>query len=783
MSAEVQGAPRAAAGEGMDVGGAPDAPGAPVTAGAGSAEPEAAAAAPTGSEPPRRINNLSLLDGKTFSATTVSGDISPAHAGDVGLFHRDTRFLSYLELVVDGHRTVVLSSSTQGNLYAQIELATSTLVLRDGGAPENNLHVRREQVMAGHFYERVTAENFNLQPVEITLEWRFDADFADVFQVRGMRVRPKGRQREPEVTADGVIFAYDGQDGIHRRTVLRFDPPPETAEARRAVFQIRLNPRERRQILLIITPETEGDPVRATAGFSAALLDRRRQLEAFCRESTQFESSDDVFDACMATAVSDFFALRIPFAARAHPAMGGGGADNGAGGGAGGNRSREGEIIAAGIPWFATVFGRDSLIAAYQSLLLRPQLARATLRFLARWQGRKVDDWRDEQPGKILHEFREGELTRSGEVPHAPYYGSVDSTPLFLIVLGEMFQWTGDRELLEELLPAARAALNWIEQYGDLDGDGFVEYQRRSPGGLDNQGWKDSHDSNLHRDGRPEPGPIALCEVQGYCYDARYRWSRLLRILGDAATADRVRREATELAHRFERAFWLPRQGYYAMSLDGGKQPQEVISSNAGHLLWSRIIGQDRARQVASRMMRTEMFTGWGVRTLAADEPTYNPLSYHRGSVWPHDNSLLGLGLAFYEQKDALIRIVTGLFQAARHFRDLRLPELFVGAQRREFDMPVHYPVSCSPQAWASGAMFLLLTALLGLRPDAGRKELRVVNPVLPEWLDWLRVRNMRIGQSLVSLEFTRRGQRAFCSVLDVQGDRLAISVDFTKRG
>ncbi|MGH9533869.1 MAG: amylo-alpha-1,6-glucosidase [Terriglobales bacterium] len=748
----------------------------------GAATPKAACGAPAASEPPRRINNLSLLDGKTFSATTVSGDIAPANASDVGLFHRDTRFLSYLELLVDGHRTVVLSSGTQGNLYAQIELATSTLVRRDGGAPENNLHVRREQVMASHFYERVTAENFNLQPVEITLEWRFDADFADVFQVRGMRIPAQGRQREPTVTADGVVFAYDGQDRIHRRTVLRFDPPPAAPEAHRARFHLRLNPRERRVILLTVTPETEGDPIQAAVGFSPALEDQRRRLAAFCRESTRIESSDDLFDACMETAVNDFFALRIPFAARAHPAMGGTGAEASPRGDTTLGRSREGEIIAAGIPWFATVFGRDSLIAAYQSLLLRPQLAEATLRFLARWQGRTVNDWRDEQPGKILHEFREGELTRGGEVPHAPYYGSVDSTPLFLIVLGETFQWTGDRELLEELLPAARAALGWIEQYGDLDGDGFVEYLRRSPGGLDNQGWKDSHDSNLHRDGRPEPPPIALCEVQGYCYDARYRLSRLLRLLGDAATAERVRREATDLAHRFERAFWLPRQGYYAMSLDGEKRPQEVISSNAGHLLWSRIIGQDRARLVASRLLRAEMFTGWGIRTLAADEPTYNPLSYHRGSVWPHDNSLIGLGLAFYEQKAALVRIFTGLFQAARHFRDTRLPELFVGAQRREFDTPVHYPVSCSPQAWASGAMFLLLTALLGLRPDAGKKELRVVNPVLPEWLDWLRLRNMRIGQSVVSLEFTRRGQRAFCSVLDQQGDRLAISVDFTKR-
>lgn len=724
------------------------------------------------SGPPRRTNNLSLLDGKTFSATTLAGDIAPAGAMDVGIFHRDTRFVSHFELRINGQRTVVLSAGTQANLYAQIELTTHTPLIREEQeAPENTLHLRREQMLAGHFFERLTIENFNLAPAKVRLEWLFAADFADVFAVRGLQRSEHGDALPPQVDEQTVEYRYRGRDGVGRRTQLRFEPAPDQLEAGRARYEIALRPHEKTQIAVSIWPETEGDAPPPVAGFATALETRRRALHAWQRETTTFESSNGVFDACLETAASDFFALRIavnPRGARtqeeAFP------------------QNQAGEIIAAGIPWFATIFGRDSLIAAYQSLLLQPRLARETLRFLARWQGREENDWRDEQPGKILHEFREGEMTLAGEMPHSPYYGSVDSTPLFLITLGETFNWTGDRDLLDELLPAARAAMGWIERYGDLDGDGFVEFQRRSPRGLDNQGWKDSTDANLHRDGRPAPAPIALCEVQGYCFDARYRLAQLLRTAGDSHEAERLRHEATELARRFERRFWMPTRNFYAMALDGHKQPVEVLASNAGHLLWSRIVGQERARQVAQRLVRTELFSGWGIRTLSADEPTFNPLSYHRGSVWPHDNSLIGLGLALYDLKPALEQVFTGLFQALLYFRDLRLPELFVGVQRREFDQPVHYPVSCSPQAWASGALFLLLTAMLGIRPNAAKKELRIVNPKLPQWLDWLRVRNLHIGQSLVSLEFSRRDQRTFCNVLDSQGERLAISVDFTKR-
>jgi glycogen debranching enzyme len=455
------------------------------------------------------------------------------------------------------------------------------------------------------------------------------------------------------------------------------------------------------------------------------------------------------------TSVADFHALQIP-------------------------NGRE-HIIAAGIPWFATIFGRDSLIASYQSLILNPRLATDTLRVLARYQGREDNDWRDEQPGKILHESRGGEMTNTMESPFGAYYGSADATPLFLVLCSEYFNWTGDNALLHELKPAIYKALDWIDRYGDLDGDGFIEYLRRSPRGLINQGWKDSWDANMHADGTVAEPPIALIEVQGYVYDAKYRLSRLLRLFGDGPRADRLRKEASEMARRIEKSFWMPRKSYFAMALDKNKRPLEVISSNVGHLLFSRALRADRARAVAQRLMQGDLHSGWGWRTLASSERVFNPMSYHRGSVWPHDNSLIAHGLCLYDMPKAALHTLTTLFQAAVHFRDNRLPELFCGMQRRDRDAPVNYPVSCSPQAWASGAVLFILTSVLGIRPSAANGELNIVNPALPDWLDQLEVRNMRIGNSRVGLDFTRRGERTFCNVVDVEGEKLLVNVAFKK--
>lgn len=708
---------------------------------------------------PRAVNNLTLIEGKTFLSTTFAGDIMPPGAPDAGFFHDDTRFLSRLELRVGGYRTVVLSSSTEQTFSSQIELTTGQSTLRESyEIPENTVHIRREQLLSSEtLYDYLTFENFNFNELELTIEIAYEADFMDVFQVRGVARQQMGHYYKPVVHRDSIIFHYLGIDGAARDTVISLSPVPELVDGTTARWKLKLPPFKRFQIQTTVVPHI--DTKRSRAGrpdFGQQLRLRRESFAEWETLSSHFNSTNRIFDQMMATAKGDLHALQIP--------------------------EGKDRVIAAGIPWFATMFGRDSIIAAYQSLLLNPQLAVETLRVLARYQGKEKNDWRDEEPGKILHEYREGEMARAGEVPFSPYYGSVDSTPLWLILLSETFNWTADEQLVKDMLPHAHRALEWIDHYGDLDADGFIEYSRRSPKGLTNQGWKDSWDAIIHRDGEMARSPIALCEVQGYVYEAKYRMASLMRSFGDVHTADRLKREAAEMAKRFEKAFWMPSRNFYAMALDAQKRQCQVISSNAGHLLFTRMLPLERARAVTNEFMKPGMFTGWGWRTMCRDERVFNPLSYHRGSVWPHDNSIVAHGMALYEFREPANKIFTTLFQAALNFRDYRLPELFCGIERREFDQPVQYPVSCSPQAWASGAVFLILMSVLGIRPSAHRKELNIVNPTLPEFLDNLSVRNIRVGNSRVGLDFTRRGDRTFCNVVEIEGDKLLVNVAFKKR-
>ena len=708
---------------------------------------------------PRKVNNLTLIDGKTFLSTTIAGDIMPPGAPDVGFFHDDTRFLSRLELRVDGYRTVVLSSSTEQTFSSQIELTTGKGTTRETyEIPENTVHIRREQLLASEtLFDNFSFENFNFHELEIVVEVAYEADFMDVFQVRGVARQPLGHYYQPVVRRDSIVFHYCGLDRISRETVIHFCPEPERVDGTTARWKLRLPPFKRFQLNTTIVPHVENRRSRSVRpDFREQLQMRREAFAEWSSRSTSFASSNSIFNEMVSTCKGDFHALQIP-EAREH-------------------------VVAAGIPWFATMFGRDSIIASYQALMLNPQLAAETLRVLALLQGKEKNDWRDEEPGKILHEYREGEMTRAGEMPFGPYYGSVDATPLWLILLSETFNWTDDEQLVKDMLPHAYRALEWIDSYGDLDGDGFLEYQRRSPKGLANQGWKDSWDAIMHRDGEVAKSPVALCEVQGYVYEAKYRMASLMRSFGDTRTADKLKKEAAEMARRFEKSFWMPKLGFYAMALDRDKRQTQVISSNPGHLLFTRMLPQDRAKAVTQRFMRDDMFSGWGWRTMSREERVFNPLSYHRGSVWPHDNSIIAHGMALYEFREPANQIFAALYQAALNFRNYRLPELFCGIQRREHDEPVQYPVSCSPQAWASGSLFLMLMSVLGIRPSAHRRELNVVNPMLPPFLDQLSIRNMRVGGSRVGLDFTRRGDRTFCNVVDIDGEKLLVNVAFKKR-
>jgi glycogen debranching enzyme len=474
--------------------------------------------------------------------------------------------------------------------------------------------------------------------------------------------------------------------------------------------------------------------------------DLRRSYEDFERDSTQVVTDNELFDQLLARCIRDVRALST--------------------------RTGDGHMmLAAGIPWYVTLFGRDALIASHQLLSVNPDLARDTLELLARHQGTKEDPWRDEEPGKILHEIRHGELAGSGAVPHTPYYGSIDATPWFLILYGAHLRWTGDLEFARALLPNAEAALRWIDDYGDRDGDGFVEYQTRSPGGIRNQGWKDSHDAIVHADGRIAETPIALSEVQAYVYLAKLRMADVYEALGDDPKAEFLRGQAHELKGRFNSAFWMEDEQFFAGALDRDKRQVRTVMSNPGHALYCAIADDDKARSTAKRLLAPDMFSGWGIRTLSKSAAAYNPMSYHNGSVWPHDNALIAAGLKRYGFVRSTNRVATALFDAAIHADYMRLPELFCGFTRRSPNKPVSYPVACSPQAWAAGSPFLMLQSMLGISARAERNLLTVNEPHLPPWLHTVELRNLRVGSSRITLLFRREGDITSFSLLQREGD------------
>ena len=633
-----------------------------------------------------------------------------------------------------------------------------------------------------------------MRDIDYWVEYEFAADFADQFEVRGARRRERGTYFRPLVDERRVVFFYQGRDGVLYRVEVFFPArAPDEIAGGRARFNFHLGPNESTGLELHALPSLHavrsGTSVREAADearqpgfrppptmteepesgwlypgshpasqppaprrFEERVARSRADYRHWAENSSRIETNQEAFNGALAQAVADLKALSVFWEGR--------------------------RVISAGVPWYASPFGRDAAITAFQALLVNPDIAREALLFLAAHQGKKVDDFREEEPGKILHEIRRGELARTGEVPHTPYYGSVDSTPLFLVLYTEYLQWTNDRATGEQLLPAAEAALRWIDQYGDKDGDGFIEYRRKTERGLRNQGWKDSWDGVPHLDGTPAEPPIALVEVQGYCLDARRRMARLYRQLGRREDAARCAIAAQRLARRLDEAFWMEKAGTYALALDGEKRQVQTVASNAGHLLFSRAVPEARARRVARVLMSPESFSGFGIRTLARGQHPYNPLSYHNGTIWPHDNSLIAMGLSNYGMQKVAAQVLSGAYDASRQFRHYRLPELYCGMGRGEGDLVVSYPVSCSPQAWASGAFFLMLRGCLGLYPDAPRRRLKIVNPHLPPGVQRLILERLRVGDTRVTVDFTCSGGSCFAAVRDVEGEPLAIRIE-----
>ncbi len=722
------------------------------------------------------VDKLVLKRGNLFLVANAHGDVAPAGARDLGLFLTDTRHLSSWRLAVRGGPPLVLSSQVSPDYVAQIDFTVTSLHEGDllGHEPVNFIHLRRDMIIDDVLVDRLALENFLGKRIDFWVEMAWAADFADVFEIRGARRRSRGSYDLPRVERDLAVLSYRGLDGRRYDTEIRVEGaavdgagPARLARlgGRGARVELHLDPGERVEVSFVVAAGVERGtavarvpdedrplPSRSRRSFDERASATHDAYRVWAQQATRFRTSHEIFDQALAQAVADLKALRVyHFGA---------------------------PVVSAGIPWYTCPFGRDALLAGYEALLAAPEVARDALRFLARLQGTRDDPSRDEEPGKIPHEIRFGEMAAAGEVPHSPYFGSVDATPLFLVLLSEYELWTDDRETVDALLPAAEAALAWLDRSADRDGDGLVEYERRAPKGLRNQGWKDSHDGVPFADGRPAEPPIALVEVQGYAIDARRRMADLLRRRGRRDEAYRLVAASRAQAQAVEERFWMEARGTYALALDRDKRQVDAVTSNPGHFLFSQAAPPDRARRTAASLLGDGMWSGWGIRTLAAGQGAYNPLSYHNGTVWPHDNAICAMGMSAYGMTREAGDVLSALWQAALHFGHLRLPELFCGLPRGNGAFPVHYPVACSPQAWSSAAWFLLLRAVLGISADAPRRTLRIVAPHLPPWLDEIVLEGVRVGPARATIRFVRGPKGAFPEVVDIEGGPLRVRID-----
>ncbi|MFN2524721.1 MAG: glycogen debranching N-terminal domain-containing protein, partial [Actinomycetota bacterium] len=692
---------------------------------------------------------LVVKEGRIFVCSRFDGDIHQATATGEGLYCDDARYLSEMRLTLGGKKPVLLSSAADLAYQAFFELTNPELTkARDQVVPQMTLNLRRNRLVADRVYERIEIRNHGVVRARTELELVLAADFADMFEIRGVRRRTsRGQALAPKHEDETLRFAYLGQDEIFRETIIEMDPEPKKLEIETesvtARWLIDLQPGESIQVELQFEPSASGERKRRRS-FKSAESYVQSGVADWYQSCTRIEGLHRSFDRFVSASARDLRALLTP--------------------------TQNGPVLTAGIPWYVAPFGRDALLTCYEMMLLNADPARDTLLFLAKHQAKEDDELRDAEPGKILHELRVGELARAGLIPHTPYYGSVDSTPLFLMLAAAYYRWTEDLETMQQLRGSLDAAVGWINKFGDGDGDGFVEYHKRSPAGLDNQGWKDSEDSIVHADGRPAEGPIALAEVQGYVYLGKQRIADVYEDLGAEDLAQNLRSEAAALKDAFNNAFWMSDEGTFALALDGRKRQVKSVTSNAGHCLYCHIADDKKGAGVAERLMAPDMFSGWGIRTLSAESPAYNPMSYHNGSVWPHDNAIVAAGLKRYGFSSATEAIATALFDAAVASREMRLPELFCGFKRREGLPFVGYPVACRPQAWAAAVPFMILQSMLGISARAPEGLLTVNHPALPSWLGHLELHDLRVAKSKISLAFTRDTQATSFALLAKKG-------------
>jgi glycogen debranching enzyme len=673
-----------------------------------------------------------LKQGDTFAIFDYHGDIHQVGTGKQGIFHHGTRHLSKMELSVNGQRPLLLSSSPrEDNQMLIIDLTNQDLPLENEEMIlRGTIYIRRSKFLwQSTYHEKIRLVNFGLTPVGFNLEIECDADFSDIFEVRGS-VRPhRGKKKAPVTTKDQVIFSYEGLDDVLRKTKIHFRPEPDSFRYNTAVYDIYLLPRQELELEIGITySQNVDEPLQPD--FMHARDAMNGYMERTSRYCADISTSNDQFNDWINRSKSDLITMTTQTPYGLYPY--------------------------AGVPWYSTPFGRDGIITAMECLWVEPELAKGVLNYLAHTQAQEANDFQDAEPGKILHETRGGEMAALGEIPFRLYYGTIDATPLFISLAGLYLERTNDVNTIARIWPNIKKALHWIDVYGDLDGDGFVEYQTKSSKGLTNQGWKDSQDAVFYEDGRLAEDPIALCEVQGYVYDAKIRASQIAKVLGHHEIASRLQVEAARLKENFNRKFWSESKQAYVIALDGNKNQCNVLSSNAGHCLFSGIATPERAAIIARKLLDETMFSGWGIRTISTKEARYNPMSYHNGSVWPHDNAIIACGFSKYNLMHEVAQIVSATFDTTAYMEGQRLPELFCGFEREKGKAPTSYPVACSPQAWSVGAIFLLIQAFLGMQINAAAKTITFCHPVLPDFLKDITITNLRLNDKILIIQIRR---------------------------
>ena len=706
-----------------------------------------------------------IKQGELYFLSPPGGGVPMTRGHGFGLYYHDCRFLNGYELTVGGEQPEPLTARAWEEGRAVFQLTTPDFQAPDGRTIHGEtVGLKWERVIDAEqcvMHEQLDIQNFGYEPLAFPVTMRFRAGFEDIFEIRGLLRGIKGKLFKPYWKDNSLIFSYEGRDHIRRSLAVHFHPRPTDVRDTEVEFVLSLKPNENKQFRISLALSESDEQSKELIAQKSVYRDLHAVTQGvkasrarWLKRETEFHSNSLLLNRVVRRSLMDLHMLKTSISGD--------------------------EFFAAGVPWYVTLFGRDCLITSLQTLAFWPHTPADTLRLLARYQGTEVSHWRDEQPGKILHELRVGELARMNKIPHTPYYGTIDATPLFIILMTRYVQWTGDIGLFQELRSHIERALHWIDRYGDVAGDGYVCYVGNSDKGLLNQGWKDSGEAIVREDGQFAHPPIALVEVQGYVYLAKMSIADLFERIGERDRATHLRAEARALRARFNRDFWLEEEGCYALALEAGRRPCRVMSSNPGQALWAGIVDDHKAGRVVQRLMEPDLFNGWGIRTLSSKERRYNPMGYHLGTVWPHDNSLIAAGFRRYGFDKEAERILVGLLEAAMEFEDYRLPELFMGFGREEYGVPVRYPVACHPQAWAAGSIPLLVETFLGLVPDAFANRLQIVNPHLPDFINLVELRQLHVGKGAVDVRFQRKQDgRLDAEVLHVTGD---LSVEIVHR-